>query len=101
MTRRYTFDRTQLTPVVGARIYGRDAHRAVRLVFDTGAAVTQLHTPVIDSLGYSAVESSGLTVAYGPADDAAQYVASAITGGHNTISNQERAGPDVIGNHIQ
>jgi hypothetical protein len=33
---------------------GPNGTRQVQLVFDTGAALTQFHTPIIESVGYSA-----------------------------------------------
>ena len=67
MSRIYKFHNSEVLPIVTARLYGRDNSKIVRLVFDTGAATTQIHTPIIDALGYSAADGLGLIASYGPA----------------------------------
>ncbi|MCC6221645.1 MAG: hypothetical protein IT291_10440 [Deltaproteobacteria bacterium] len=37
------------------------------MIFDTGAAVTQINTVVLDELGYSALDAHSRAVAHGPA----------------------------------
>lgn len=67
MPRSYRFKPNQQTPIVTAKLTGISRRRAVRLVFDTGAATTQFHTPILDGLGYSAGAGIAPTAAYGPA----------------------------------
>ena len=67
MSRIFKFRETEILPVVNARLFGKNKSKIVRLVFDTGAATTQVHTPVIDILGYSAAHGEGLISSYGPA----------------------------------
>lgn len=67
MPRSYRFKPNQQTPIVTAKLTGTSRRRAVRLVFDTGAATTQFHTPVLDGLGFSAATGISPTAAYGPA----------------------------------
>jgi hypothetical protein len=63
------FDLAQDIPVVDAVLQGpRDGARA-RLVFDTGAAVTQLDTGFAEELGYSARDATEVTSVLGPAGD--------------------------------
>ena len=51
------FDRTQDIPIVEALIKGPRSSQRVRLVFDTGSAVTQLDTGMIEDIGYSAADA--------------------------------------------
>ena len=67
MSRVYKFHSSEVLPVVTARIFSNKKSKLVRLVFDTGAATTQIHTPIIDALGYSAAEGIGRIASYGPA----------------------------------
>jgi hypothetical protein len=67
VSRIYKFHSIEVLPVVTARLVGRKKSKIVRLIFDTGAATTQIHTPVIDFLGYSAADGIKRVAAYGPA----------------------------------
>lgn len=67
MRRTYKFDRSNNTPVVLAKLLGRGKPINVRLVFDTGAVLTQLSTAIIESLGYSARDGIQEVVFSGPA----------------------------------
>jgi hypothetical protein len=49
----FHFSPIDSTPIVGAVIVGPCGTRKVRLVFDTGAAVTQVHIPTMAKVGYS------------------------------------------------
>ena len=51
MSRVYKFHSSEVLPIVTARVFGKHRSKLVRLVFDTGAATTQIHTPIIDVLG--------------------------------------------------
>lgn len=48
------FDRSQDIPIVDAKIKGPLGSRKVRLVFDTGCALPQIDTCLIENLGYNA-----------------------------------------------
>ena len=63
------FDRSKEIPIVDALVFGPRKHERLRLVFDSGCGKTQIDTSVIESLGYSARESIGLTVVKGPSGD--------------------------------
>ncbi len=52
---------------VTVRLIGKKKSKLIRLIFDTGAATTQIHTPVIDFLGYSAADGIQRISAFGPA----------------------------------
>ena len=67
MSRVFKFHSSEVLPVVTARLFGKHKSKLVRLVFDTGAATTQIHTPVIDALGYGASDGIGRIASYGPA----------------------------------
>ena len=69
MKRTFKFNNKQDIPIVVAEIYGKTDSCVARLVFDTGAAVTQFDTPLIDALGYSAAEGEQIVSAYGPAGE--------------------------------
>ena len=66
------FDPSSELPIVDARIRGRQKSRALRLVFDTGAGNTQIHTARIEAIGYSAIDALGLMSVEGPAGDSKQ-----------------------------
>lgn len=66
MTRIYKFDRSNNTPIISARLFGNGNSLNVRLIFDTGAALTQLSTQIIDALGYSARDGIQEAVVSGP-----------------------------------
>ena len=63
----YKFDNSEVLPIVSARLYSGKRSKLARLVFDTGAATTQIHTPIIDALGYGAGDGIGRVASYGPA----------------------------------
>ena len=50
----FTFDPVGDIPIVSARIRGPRKTRRVRLVFDTGSAISQIDTGSIEDIGYSA-----------------------------------------------
>ena len=52
------FDRRQPIPLVDAVVRGPRSSQRVRLVFDTGAGLTILDTPLIEEIGYSARDGS-------------------------------------------
>ena len=59
-------DKDEPLPLVYAVIKGKRKERRVRLVFDTGAFMTQLSTMVVEELGYSARDGISEVVARGP-----------------------------------
>ncbi len=63
------FDRSQEIPIVDALVFGPRKHERLRLVFDSGCGKTQIDTCVIESIGYSASDSIGVTVVKGPSGD--------------------------------
>ena len=67
MIRSFTFDREQDLPIVAVKLFGRGRHYQANLVFDSGAACTQINTFVINELGYSAADAHALATAHGPA----------------------------------
>jgi hypothetical protein len=66
MKRVLKFNNKQPLPMVIAKLFRNDEERLVRLVFDTGAAMTQFSTGVIDALGYSARDGISRISAHGP-----------------------------------
>ena len=62
----FRFDSTEPVPLVFAKIKGKLRKRPVRLVFDTGAFMTQITTAVVEELGYSARDGIRRISAYGP-----------------------------------
>jgi predicted aspartyl protease len=64
--RAFNFNTSEPLPLVFAKIKGKLRKRPVRLVFDTGAFMTQLTTSVIEELGYSARDGLRRISAYGP-----------------------------------
>jgi ABC-type dipeptide/oligopeptide/nickel transport system ATPase component len=63
------FDRSQEIPIVDGLVFGPRKHERLRLVFDSGCGKTQIDTCVIESIGYSASDSIGVTVVKGPSGD--------------------------------
>ncbi len=63
------FDPGSELPIVEARIRGKQGSRSLRLVFDTGAGSTQIHTARIEAIGYSAIDALGVMSVEGPAGD--------------------------------
>ena len=53
MTRCYSITVQGKLPVVGLKLKGKGQERLARVIFDTGAAITQINTVVLDELGYS------------------------------------------------
>lgn len=66
MKKSFGFDTSEPLPLVYAKVKGRLRKRPVRLVFDTGAFMTQITTTVIEELGYSARDGENRISAYGP-----------------------------------
>jgi len=66
MTTKFRFNTNQSVPQVYARIRGKHGSQRIRLVFDTGAFMTQIATSVIEELGYSARDGIRRITAYGP-----------------------------------
>ncbi len=48
------FDREQEVPIVRVLIEGPRSVKRATLVFDTGSGITQIHTSLIEAIGYSA-----------------------------------------------
>ena len=69
MTRTFRFNRKAWAPIVVAKLTGKTgSNLKVSLIFDTGAAMTQFNTAVIDDLGYSAAsDGAHMVSAVGPA----------------------------------
>lgn len=66
MTTRFRLNTNQSVPQVYARIRGQNGSQRIRLVFDTGAFMTQIATSVLEELGYSARDGIRRITAYGP-----------------------------------
>ena len=66
MKRAFKFDTTKPLPLVFAKITGRRRTRPLRLVFDTGAFMTQITTSVVEELGYTAFDAIRRISTYGP-----------------------------------
>lgn len=66
MTTRFRFNREQSVPLVFARIKGKQGTQRIKLVFDTGACMTQINTVVVEEIGYSARDGLSPIAAYGP-----------------------------------
>lgn len=66
MRRTFNFDTSEPLPLVFAKIQGKLRKRPIRLVFDTGAFMTQITTSVVEELGYSARDGVRRISAYGP-----------------------------------
>ena len=69
MKKVFKFNRETNTPIVIATLRGKNGTEVdVPLIFDTGAVCTQLHTSLVDDLGYSAASDGvGMVSAIGPA----------------------------------
>lgn len=61
-----SFDRTQDIPIVDAIISGPLTYERVRLVFDSGCALTQIDTGLVESIGYSATNAKRTMSVRGP-----------------------------------
>lgn len=66
MSRIFRFNQHEPVPLVFARISGRRRRRPLRLVFDTGAFITQVTTSVVEELGYTAYDGIKRISAFGP-----------------------------------
>ena len=66
MKRIYKVNRNKNTPLISARLVGTGKPINVRLVFDTGAALTQFSTRIVESLGYSARDGIQEATVSGP-----------------------------------
>lgn len=66
MSKQFIFDRSEPLPLVFAKVKGKLRKRPVRLVFDTGAFMTQITTSVIEELGLSARDGVSRISTYGP-----------------------------------
>ena len=60
------FDRTQEIPVVRGVLSGKHEKIVVKLAFDSGAGLTQFHTPIIEALRYSITDALEIRHFYGP-----------------------------------
>ena len=78
--REVKFDVEAELPIVEVRIRGKQGSRMLRLVFDTGAGNTQVHTPRIEAVGYSAIDALGLMSVEGPAGDSMEGYLIALKG---------------------
>lgn len=66
MSKAFNFDLSEPLPLVFAKAKGKLRRRPIRLVFDTGAFMTQITTSVIEELGYSARDGIKPIFVYGP-----------------------------------
>lgn len=72
------FDPLQTIPLVDALVEGPNGRRRVKLVLDTGCAVTQIDTGLMETMGYSISDSSNVISIHGPAGDEQEgYLVSA------------------------
>jgi hypothetical protein len=62
----FRFNPSRPLPIAFATLKGKFRTRPVKLVFDTGAFMTQLSTRVVEELGYSASDGINRISAYGP-----------------------------------
>jgi hypothetical protein len=76
--REFHFKRDGEFPIVRVRISGPRKRGTLRMVFDTGAGNTQVHTPIMERFGFSAANASQAISAHGPAGQIQQgYLVSA------------------------
>ena len=66
MKTQYKFDIADPLPVIIARVKGKLRNRPIRLIFDTGAFMTQISTRVVEELGYTALDATEPISATGP-----------------------------------
>ena len=66
MKHTFNINRHKNTPLISAKLVGRGKPINLRLVFDTGAALTQFSTGIIESLGYSARDGIQEVTVSGP-----------------------------------
>jgi hypothetical protein len=67
--RTFKFDPKDDIPIVVAKIYGPRKTKKIRLVFDTGCAITQVHTGIIEDIGYSVADAESIANILGPVGD--------------------------------
>jgi len=67
--RTFRFDPQDDIPIVAAKICGPRKVKKIRLVFDTGCAVTQVHTGIIEDIGYSIADAESIASISGPVGD--------------------------------
>ncbi len=67
--REIKFDRSVDIPVIDAVIKGPLRSHRLKLVFDTGCAITQIDTGAIECVGYSAVQGEALITMSGATGD--------------------------------
>jgi hypothetical protein len=65
--KKFRFDPDQDIPLVSARLRGPRGSKVVRLVLDTGCGLTQINTPMVEAIGYSAADASQIVTTVGPA----------------------------------
>jgi len=65
--REFRFRRDDEFPIVRVRITGPRKRGTLRMVFDTGAGTTQVHTSMMEKYGFSAAMASQAISAHGPA----------------------------------
>ena len=65
--REFRFNLTDEFPIVRVRLHGPRNRGTLRMVFDTGAGFTQIHTAAMETFGFSAAIASHLISAHGPA----------------------------------
>ena len=65
----FKFDPKDDIPIVVAKFYGPRKTKKIRLVFDTGCAVTQVHTGIIEDIGYSVANAESIANIFGPVGD--------------------------------
>lgn len=68
--REIRFDRTQDIPIVSLKIFGPRESTRVNIVFDTGSAITQIDTDLIETIGYSAIDAVQLMSVRGAVGEA-------------------------------
>ncbi len=67
--REFRFNPDSKTPLVQALVVGPKAVRRIRLIFDSGAEHTQIHTKVMNYIGYTKDNSIATAVVSGATGD--------------------------------
>lgn len=67
--RKIEFDPLQDIPLVDAIIEGALRSRRIKLVFDTGCAITQIDTSLMETAGYSISDAYDTMSVHGPTGD--------------------------------
>lgn len=76
MTRSFRFSPEENSPIVSALVTGAKATRRIRLIFDTGAAMTQIHTATMAKIGILSSDKVSRAVAIGVGGKASEgYIA--------------------------